>query len=593
MVSGHLFHCLNLRGGVGLVSLLLYFTGFFRKVHWNLMDGLVLLILIYSLVRLSFQEMIPHTTLIKLLFFGGLYFLGRMLFSQLNWKALNFPFAAVLLAGIGESLYGLGQLYGIWSSHHAAFPLTGSFFNPGPYSGWLALLIPMAVWVLSSKRNRSSSILRTTQVLSWSFLFLASGVLIVTMSRAAWFAATVGSMMVLWGPIRRFVSNHRKAMRWAILASVLMAGLLVWMYQFKKDSAQGRILIWKVSSEMVSNYPLFGVGRDRFPVMYSRYQSHYFSQEHNQGDEAYLADYVEYPFNEALGWTAEMGMVGLFLILVLIGIMVRMWQKKKNAGLLRPVHSLAASLIIAWIVFSMFSYPTEVPVLALSGILLFSALATNLSTPSDKTFLKKFSSVNGLMSILLIGSMAVYSLWWSYKNRPLAKLWIIANANYQIGHYGISNRIYTKEIGPVLENEGAFLKSAGKSLSMSRKFHRSAPYLERALYFTSDPMIFTTLGHDYALYARVEPEKCDRTELLLKMVKYMQPGHYFPRYMLMEMYERTEQQEKMEQEASDLLALETKIKSEAVDEMRLAAREVLDDSIYDIKIQSTTIKNNE
>lgn len=61
----------------------------------------------------------------------------------------------------------------------------------------------------------------------------------------------------------------------------------------------------------------------------------------------------------------------------------------------------------------------------------------------------------------------------------------------------------------------------------------------------------------------------------------------------MEMYERTEQQEKMEQEASDLLALETKIKSEAVDEMRLAAREVLGDSIYDIKIQSTTIKNNE
>lgn len=495
-------------GGVGLLSLLLYSAGFFRKVRWNLVDGMVLLILIYSLVRLSFQEMIPHTALIKLLFFAGLYFLGRMLFSQLNWKTLNFLLAAVLLAGIGQAIYGLGQLYGIWPSHHAAFPLTGSFFNPGPYSGWLALLYPVSVWVLSSKRKLSSSILRTTQLLAWSFLFLASGVLIVTMSRAAWLAAAVGSLIVLGGPILMFVGNHRKAMRWAVpVASVLMAGLLVWMYQFKKESSEGRILIWKVSSEMVSHYPFFGVGRDRFPVMYSRYQSHYFKQGYDKGNEAYVAGYVEYPFNEVLGWTAEMGMVGLVLILVLIGIMVRMWQKKKKTGLLRPVHSLAASLIIAWTVFSMFSYPTEVPVLALSGILLFSALVTNLSTPSDKTFLKKFSSVNGLISILLIGSMAVYSLWWSYKNRPLVKLWTIANANYQIGHYGIANRIYTKEIGPVLENEGAFLKSAGKSLSMSRKFHRSALYLERALYFTSDPIIFTTLGHDYALYARVEPEK--------------------------------------------------------------------------------------
>lgn len=291
LVSGHLFHCLNLRGGVALVSLLLYFAGSFRKVHWNLVDGMVLLILIYSLVRLSFQEMIPHTALIKLLFFAGLYFVGRMLFSQLNRKTLNFLLAAVLLAGIGQATYGLGQLYGIWTSHHAAFPLTGSFFNPGPYSGWLALLIPMAVWVLS---NKFTSLQRIMRILAWIFLFLASGVLIVTMSRAAWLAATVGILIVLWGPTLMFVGNHRKAMRWVVpVASVLMAGLLVWMYQFKKDSAEGRILIWKVSSGMVSHYPLFGVGRDRFPVMYSRYQSHYFKQGYDKGNEAYVAGYVE------------------------------------------------------------------------------------------------------------------------------------------------------------------------------------------------------------------------------------------------------------------------------------------------------------
>ncbi|MBY5960011.1 hypothetical protein KUV50_17805 [Membranicola marinus] len=75
-------------GGVSLISLLLYFAGFFRKVHWNLMDGLVLLILIFSLVRLSFQEMIPQSTWIQLTFLAGNYGTSRILWSSINKKSL-------------------------------------------------------------------------------------------------------------------------------------------------------------------------------------------------------------------------------------------------------------------------------------------------------------------------------------------------------------------------------------------------------------------------------------------------------------------------------------------------------------------------
>ena len=43
----------------------------------------------------------------------------------------------ILLGGI-EAVWGLCQLYGFSASGHFRYALTGSFFNPGPYAGYLA-----------------------------------------------------------------------------------------------------------------------------------------------------------------------------------------------------------------------------------------------------------------------------------------------------------------------------------------------------------------------------------------------------------------------------------------------------------------------
>ena len=49
-----------------------------------------------------------------------------------------------ILLGIVEAIGGLGQLYGVVLSHHSQYLLTGSFYNPGPYSGFLAMIFPIA-----------------------------------------------------------------------------------------------------------------------------------------------------------------------------------------------------------------------------------------------------------------------------------------------------------------------------------------------------------------------------------------------------------------------------------------------------------------
>lgn len=55
----------------------------------------------------------------------------------------------------------LGTTTDIWAvpySNHSLFAVTGSFFNPGPYSGYLAMVFPICLneWLaLKAKKNKT------------------------------------------------------------------------------------------------------------------------------------------------------------------------------------------------------------------------------------------------------------------------------------------------------------------------------------------------------------------------------------------------------------------------------------------------------
>lgn len=84
------------------------------------------------------------------------------------------------------------------------------------------------------------------------------------------------------------------------------------------------------------------------------------------------------------------------------------------------------------------------------------------------------------------------------------------------------------------------------------------------------------MGQDYTLFSKVEPENIERAEFLLKLAKHMTPSRYYPRYLLMDLYTRTGQKEKEQEEAAGILAMEVKVESEAVVQILDAARNRLD-----------------
>ena len=61
-----------------------------------------------------------------------------------NTFYLSVVWSLILLGGV-EAVWGLWQIYGLAVSNHSLYALTGSFYNPGPYSGYLAMVFPICL----------------------------------------------------------------------------------------------------------------------------------------------------------------------------------------------------------------------------------------------------------------------------------------------------------------------------------------------------------------------------------------------------------------------------------------------------------------
>jgi len=251
----------------------------------------------------------------------------------------------IALIGVVEAGIAIGQkLHWINSVHHT-FDMTGTFGNPGPLGGYLAVVITVLIGLYSEYCRHSR--------LKWLllvFLVLFSITILLTESRAGWLATFIGV-----GSLCLFDKRNRK---WAfsifqkIGIIVFVLFFIVSIYYYKKDSADGRLLIWHVASEMIGDAPFAGHGIGSFEKQYMYYQAHYF-EIHPYSQYARLADNIIYPYNEFLRIGVELGMIGLIIVL---GIIISVFKYASYQG----NNKIYLGAFIAWLTFSMFSYPSHV-----------------------------------------------------------------------------------------------------------------------------------------------------------------------------------------------------------------------------------------
>jgi|GEM_PF-5666655 len=91
------------------------------------------------------------------------------------------PVISVVLASTAEAIIGLLQLFGLHRVYHNLFKVTGTFFNPDPYAGFLVASLPWTLLLANVKQNTINKVCRW---LGWTTVFLV--VIPPTHSRAAY-----------------------------------------------------------------------------------------------------------------------------------------------------------------------------------------------------------------------------------------------------------------------------------------------------------------------------------------------------------------------------------------------------------------------
>lgn len=482
-----------------------------------------------------------------------------ILFSRQGVRCFHHSVAwGLILTGGVEAVWGLRQIYGLAVSNHFLYAVTGSFYNPGPYSGYLALAFPVCLyeWLRTSDAGRHAWGERARHYISGGVLCLLLCVLPAGMSRSAWLAAVFGGMLVCgmhysWGVwLRKVWTEHRaKVIAAGILFAVLLIAGSSGIYQLKADSAKGRLFMWKISCLVVAEKPLYGHGGGCFVDAYGQSQEAYFAKGDYNEDEERVAGSPEYAFNEYLQLAVECGIPVLLVVLGIVGICLYQGIRRQRIGICGGLLSL--------LVFSFSSYPMAYPCFFVTFLCLLVAC---------------FWGTSSRWMLVLVFVVGVSGGWLVHGSTYEAcRKWSQCRMLYGVEAYGSAKEGY-EELYLFLKHRPRFLFEYGRCLHKLKEYDNSTRILEEAMTHSNDPMILNIIGKNYQ--ATGDYEKAE--EYLIRSTHRL-PGRIYPYYLLTKLYAEPKyrQLEKLKYAAEIVLTKEPKVQSTAVKEMREEVKKLL------------------
>ena len=497
-----------------------------------------------------------------------------ILFRNIKTKYIIYLLLAFPVAGIIQIIYGIKNQANNFAPGYGFTDITGIFYNPGIFGGFIAIAFIVTLLLTAYLRCIIDSKFKNKLLLYLKLLFILVLLtlliqLIASNSRAAWCACLVGVLYFVisyFGLRSRFLKlSLFKRGLFMMLTINLMCILLLGFYGLKKESADGRILIWKVSSDMIKDKPLFGHGANGFRANYMEYQAEYF-KTHPQSPFSYLAADNNYAFNEFIRIWVEQGIIGLSLSLILL---YHLFFNKKDVRKNNEAILIKAPLI-TMLVFGLFSYPMEVFQFNLMAVF-FIAIMSTYSIKKKRIRLTGFNRLRrsgvtyanafmiGIIStcfIVVIGLIPVI-----YNYTTACKQWNIALKSFNEANTARSIGML-KASYPQLKNNGVFLSTYGKASNLSGRYSEAIPIFLRANIQLPSAANYIELGKSYKATGQFENAK----NAWIK-ASYMVPAMFTPHYLTAKMDCQIGKTAEAQQIANNLLRKEVKIRSPTLNEM--------------------------
>ena len=417
---------------------------------------------------------------------------------------------------------------------------TGSFFNSGIWGCFLACVGVIAVGgALCGKTIWVKLYGLVVCIFCVCLLYFAS-------SRAAWLGIISGLLVVGWG-ILKYVPLWKKLSVAVVLLVLLVTALF--STKGKIESAQGRLLIWKVGWEM-GKESVNGLGVGEFARNYMLCQKIYLKEQATP-KEKLLADENSYAFNELLRVKVEQGWIGLFLSFVVLASFLFVSYPKEE----RLLSVCVCGSLVAWCVFACFSYPAaNFQTRALFFFLL--GIAGNFSPVVCK--IRRYSVV--LLSITMVTISVLLAL--PYHRAETH--WERCVENGKVENMECLSPLLNSSF--ILSNTALFLNEAGY-FSQAEKVARKG-FIQCHSYFSA-----LELGKSLK-------QQCKYTEAaeIWEEAANILPNRFTPLFWEMEMWYEKGDIKQAKEIAGRILSKPVKIPSSQLTYMRLKAQYILSEN---------------
>lgn len=264
-------------------------------------------------------------------------------------KTSNFILYFISFWGVTESIIAILQNFYWLESNHNTFNITGTFGNPGPLGGFLSICLIATISLFYEYLRKQIRFLTLWYAMASICIFYG---LILSESRAGWLSFMTGVLFLISIKIQHYSFTKKWYILYKLIILLVICIFITGIYFLKKDSADGRLLIWLNTLSMITIHPILGMGTGGWLANYMHFQADYFVINPNSSF-GILADNAVYPYNEFLHITAEYGFLGLAITLLLLYSLFRYQSNEYKDNTIKAI-------LIVFLVFSFFSYPLEV-----------------------------------------------------------------------------------------------------------------------------------------------------------------------------------------------------------------------------------------
>lgn len=442
----------------------------------------------------------------------------------------------LILIAVIHLFYILMQMFGLIDSSNKYFTIVGASKSPTVTALYLVGVLPLLISRIREKNNKVFYVV----LLALSLLGIC-----ILKCRSAYIGGVVAILVyiIMYNRKRSFFpfKKSSKNIIFFIIVAIICSLLVVQLYKMKKNSADGRLLIWKLSVELIRERPQ-GYGYGLFEKIYNLKQSNYFLSGNSPVNERRNADFVRMPYNDFLEHGVEGGAIGMLFLLLFYVMMIRKAAKENKC--------METAILVSFCVMSLtnFVYTSIQPWLLLmctSGFILIGSKGNADERQKAKMLLSS-------MFILGLTIIAVYELYvLSFAQMALKKL---SEASNKIEALNDScYEVLAKDIG----SSEAYWTCRAKNNMKQGNFMEARYNLLEARKYSSSPEILRR--QSVCLFYE---GMCEEGIAYVDTLNGIQPYKLAYKQQLMRYYLANDIPQKVKSYARDIVEVGAKIKTE-------------------------------